>query len=392
MATGSKKPKHGVKFGWRQLIVAALAILGIVSSVAFTAAHWTERQLLTTDNWITLVAPLPQNDRVATALSEYTVNNTFDTGQVEQRIRDGLPDRVAFLAPALTGQLQTRTTNLVKTFVQSDQFETVWVATNRAAHQHLLANARGETTDAGQKIATLQLKLGVVRERIRSLLGKADSGQQGNNIGISVSLGRSMGSVGRYVRMVDFLNATLWLVAIASFLGALVLSSARRRLCVIVGVVTAVVGLLQLIGVNALRPVVLNHIETLSYRPAIGVVYDSLVDNFRTISTNAVIAGTTIALVAYLTQRRFTAKSKTLTKQLQGLRQSNLAIQWQQGREMVRRYLAQSAGAVIAVGLFLSAFVLHTDWQGLVRVSLIMMIAVELLMLVAARPTRSAPM
>lgn len=392
MATSSAKPKRSIRLGWRQLVVVVLSLLGVVSAVVFMAAHWTERQLLTTDNWVTLVAPLPKNEQVATALSEYAVTQAFDAGQVENRIRDGLPDRVTFLAPVLTNQLRERTTNLTKQFVQSDQFESAWTAANRAAHKRLLANARGETTEPPQKIAAISVKLGVVRERIRELLGRADDGTQAGNFGISLGLRETREKISTYVRTIDFVNATLWLFSLVCLLGALIASYSRRRLLVVLGVTLALVGLLQLIGVRALRPTILNQIETSSYRPAVGVIYDHLLANFRNSATGAAIFGFAIAAIAYLSQSNLMTRSKTLAKQLKTLRQSSLWVWCQQLRQTIRRNLLQLAGGVVIIGLLLLAFVLHADWQGVIQTILVMIIAIELLTLAAARSTGSRPM
>lgn len=385
------RPKQKVRFGWRGFVVTVLTTLGVIAGVSFMLAHWTERQVLTTDNWVALVGPLPQNDQVATALSTYTVNQVFDSADIEARIQSGLPDKVAFLAPVLTQQLQARVTNRTQQIIQSNQFEAIWTTAIKTSHQRLLEQARNPDAEPS-RLAQLSVKLQSLRPKIQALLGQEPQTGDSQQIELAVNLHQKMNKLGEYVRLLDWLNATLWLAALACLFAAFVLAQARRKLLLVVSASFFVIALLQLIGVRALRPTVLNLVENEAFRPAVGIVYDDLLALFR---HSATLVGTVSAILfagAFATQRKFLRRSKTISKQLDTFDKSSVAAGARQVRQWIRSYRWPLAAVVFVVGLVTLAFVIDTSWQGIIRTGLVMIIAIELINLVAARPPRSQPM
>src|SRR3989344_903553 len=163
-------------FSWRGLAVVSLMVIGITSLTGFMLAHWTQRQLLTTENYVELVAPLPKNEEVALALSQYSVDRLFLKINVEQKIEDVLPTRAAFLAPPLTERLQTRTIDVTKNLIQSDQFQAIWASANRVAHQRLVDTARNESSNQSDERANFSLKLESLLPSVRERLGSSSAG------------------------------------------------------------------------------------------------------------------------------------------------------------------------------------------------------------------------
>jgi hypothetical protein len=363
-------------------------------AVGFMMTHWTERQLLTTDNWVALVGPLPQNNTVATALSGYSVNKLFDGADIQARIQSALPDKAAFLAPVLTEQLHDRTTRTTKKFIQSDRFAAVWTTVNKTAHERLMNRARSPESTQQSRVANVAIKLGALTDKIRSFLGKDNVGPSAESkvVALRVNLNEKVQTFGRYVRLVDFLSATLWLGALAGLLGAFVFARRRRRLLLVLSAVFVVIALLQLIGIRSVRPMVLNLVQDSAYRPAIGVIYDDLVANFRHSATLLFILSAAVFLISYFTQARFFSRSRTVTKQLNVLDNSSWLARGREVRAILGEYRWQIAGGVVVGGLIVLAFLVDTDWQGLIRGALVILIAIELINLAAARAPRSAPM
>src|SRR5579862_9353665 len=143
------KPKQGAadagSSNWIKVlrfgIIGLLTAIGCAAMFAYTAAHWVERQVLTTDNWVAMVAPLPQVPVVTSALAGYVTTQIFTNIPVEQEIKDALPPRAAFLASPLASQLQTLTNKIATQVLKSDNFETIWTAANRTAMDRLTNNA-----------------------------------------------------------------------------------------------------------------------------------------------------------------------------------------------------------------------------------------------------------
>src|SRR3990167_8702366 len=187
--------RRGPSFGWAKLAVITLAVLGLVFFSGFMIVHWTQRQLLTTDNWVELVAPLPKNEQVSSAVAVYSVDKLFETINVEQKVGEVLPPQAAFLAPPLSERIRTRTTNLAQDLIQSDQFQSVWISANRIAHQKLMAAARGTATaEQSAPQTSFQLKLDNLLSAIKDRMGSssnelfANTENRESSVSLSVNL------------------------------------------------------------------------------------------------------------------------------------------------------------------------------------------------------------
>lgn len=398
MVAKPKESERKFHIGWRGIAVGALATLGIISLTGFMLVHWTERQILTTDNWVKIVGPLPQNEQVSSALSTYSVNQLFKTTDLEAKITQALPDKASFLGPTISEQVQERLTKRTQQFVESDRFTNVWTAANRAAHQRLVNSARGEEP-ATKAPAKFNLNLSSFKTTVSSFIDQRStpleaaqtSGEKGN-VGLVVNLKTSVNTLKSYIRKVDFLNGTLGLAALVCLIGALTLSYKRRRLLIVMSLVVVTIALLQLIGAKAVRPIILDQIQEASYRPAIGVIYDSLLTTFKRAAT-AVFAGSLlIFLIAFFTKPSFVNSNEYLVKQLKQFKKSAFYNWVQQVRQALQQYRWQIIIGVVLLGLALMAFFANSlDGQSLIRSLLFIVLTVELINLVALRP-KEAPM
>jgi hypothetical protein len=391
MVTSSQEPKLKRHYIWRSTIVALLSIIGILALVNFTIVHWTERQILTTDNWVQVVGPIPKDNTVATALSIYSVNRVFTATDLESRIAEALPDRAAFLAPTLTDQLESRLQKRTKQVIQSDQFHDIWVTANSRAMQRLLDTARNpEKTTESKRPAKFDVDLSSLRETVRNVINQRtgrDVAQieapKGKNVGVAVNLKTSIAKVHDYIRLADFLNATLWLLALVCLLGAIALSRRRRQLLLILSTITGVVALLQLIGVKAFRPYVLNQVQDASFRPAVGVVYDTLLASFRSVAISLFVVSVIVFALALLLRKKYWSRSKALAGWSTELQRSTA---WRYGivaRKWIYQFRYQLMGAAAAIMLVLVAFVpADLNWRIIIRAVLFTILCIELIYMV----------
>ncbi len=398
MVAKKVRSKYRVNFGWRAIAVSILTVVGLISLVGFSFVHWTERQILTTDNWVQVVGPLPKNDQVASALSTYSVNQLFTQSDLENRISQALPPRASFLAPTLTDQLQSRLTNRTKQLIQSDKFTSLWTSANKAAHQRLLDSARGQTPQTAQSNARFNLDLSGVKDSVSSFLNQRASNKDPNNtpsknnVALAVNLKTSLNNVKSYIRTADFLNGTLGVLALVCLVGAMVLSLRRRRLLMTISLIMLVIALLQLIGVKVLRPTILNQIQDYAFRPAVGVVYDTLLSSFKKGATSVFFGSLAIFIIALVYSQKFINRSKYLAQQLKRYKKTGFYKDWLGFRKLVRKYLWQIVVAVLVIGLIIMAFVIASfSWATLIRSILFILLSIELVNLVAAR-TRTLPM
>lgn len=384
-----------LKFGWRKLAVISLTFLGLAFFVGFTTAHWVERQLLTTDNYVNLVAPLPKDEQVSSALADYSVNKLFTGIDLEAKIAQALPDKAAFLAAPLTERVNARADQLAQSFIQSDQFQGIWISANRQAHHQLVDRARGDIPLREKRApANLGIKLGTLTQNIREKLGITSEplfSQQSaktsvGDITLVANLKSSFETFKRYVQAIDFFNGVLWLASLACLIGAIAISHTRRRLLLIILAAISVISLLQLIGVRVLRPEVINQVEQVTYRPAAEVIYDSLLASFKRGATSIFTVSTISFAVLLLFRLPAVTKNKYLAKWRNDFHQTAF---WKTVCD-IRVKIGTYRWPIVGTGAFLvlvfMAFVPEFDWQGLLRAVLSILIILGLVTIVAAKP------
>jgi hypothetical protein len=376
-------------FGWRSLAVFLLSLVGILALHSFVGVHWTERQLLTTDNWVTMVTPLPKNSTVAAALSNYGVQTVFTNINIERKVADALPPRAGFLAPVIAQQVQARTITRTTQFIQSDQFQGIWVLANRAASQQLLNVARSSPNQArADRIAKFNLKISALKNQINSVFGNmpstsAAAASNNQQTALSVNLKTRVNRLRTFVKTTDFLNSVLGPLALSCLLGAIVLSMKRRRLLLSLSAIIFVLALIELVSIKAARQAVLNSVQTTSYRAAVGIVYDTVAASFRR-STEllAVIAVVIYALCLF---------SRSIAAWLSPFK-STQVWQWvRRIRQLARQYILQLVAAVLVIGLLLMAFTFNLSWQGIIRSVLQIIVAAEAVCLFATRSYAGRP-
>ncbi len=291
---------------WRSFFVWALITLGCLMTAAFIAVNWTERVLLTTDNWVAITSPLPKDDQVAGAVAEHTVSNFFDSLDVETKVRDALPERAVFLAPTLTTALQTQSENITKKFIQSDQFQGLWESANRLAHARLIEAARSNDQAPAERTMQLgntrfNLNLTNLRQHVASQLQRSDLGgnfaDPNGQSEIVADLKLTAQNLKRFIRSTDALYAILPYVTITIFLLAIAIANRRYKALLGISIGIMIVTTLQIIGLKILRPEVINQVQNSLYRPAADVVWDSLIIPFNNMARNYFIAALSLGIL-----------------------------------------------------------------------------------------------
>jgi hypothetical protein len=135
--------RTGQRHRWRRFAVAMLILLGSLVIIGANLAFWMRGTILNTNRWVNTVGPLSRNEVIVNTLTGYVVTDVFEAIDVEEVVRDVLPERVAFLSGPLTGAVQDAVGEIISTVVRSDQFNAVWVAVNRTAHQVVIGVLRG---------------------------------------------------------------------------------------------------------------------------------------------------------------------------------------------------------------------------------------------------------
>ena len=156
-----------------------------------------------------------------------------------------------------------------------------------------------------------------------------------------------------------------------------------------------VLSLLQIAGVKALRPVVLNYVGDASYRPAVGVVYDQLLATFRTMCIGILIGSLVLFVLALVLHKPLLERSETIKGWMKKVKASTV---WQRGakaRKLIGTYRYYIMGGLAVLGLAIVAFAVDITWTSVVRSVLGIVFVLECVSLVSLRgqgQVRRSPM
>jgi hypothetical protein len=376
---------------WLRVITVWLfVIIGCLTFSAFVAVRWAEKQVLNADSWVELVAPLPKQPVVSTALGNFVSDQVFSTKAVEAKITDALPPKASFLAAPLTSQVRTLTTKAAQRLVASDAFQTIWTGANRAAMNRLLTTARGEREPVRAKINDrFDINLSGSTGQLRTALGSVSSAipalQPAANkaIDLTADLKAKPRRIHQVIRTIDTLYKVLPLVALASLLSALAVAKRRRYTGMAIVVSIGVLMLFELIAIKWLRNQTLDQVKNPANLSAIEFIYDTLVGWLR----NMIFIVLGIAAALYLLL--LAAGPASWAKQLRSythsdrLHTSSVKAAWNIARQWVRQweYYLWLGAAVIVIAIL--ALFLEISGHAVINALLLIVSIIALLHIIA---------
>ncbi|OLB63984.1 MAG: hypothetical protein AUI10_13020 [Actinobacteria bacterium 13_2_20CM_2_72_6] len=315
----------------RGTVAAVLAAVAAFALVASTVGLWAAHTTLNTDRWVATVAPLPKDPQVSAAVAQYTTTQVFEVLDVEQRVRAALPDKAAFVAAPLTGQLRDYLQRTITTVLRSDRFQPLWLEVNRRAHQRALAVIQGRSEivrSAGDRVSIDLLPLinQVLRElsaRLPTLFGHQlalpdlDSGAIPDNLRARVqdTLGVPLpanfaqftfydaGRLAAAQRAVVTIRRDLAILVgatLAALVLALVVSVRRRRTILQFGVWLVVAAVAVTASLRVARGQLLAQVPAGVYRDGAAAAITTVTGTLRQRGFQLIWLGVLLAAIAYL--------------------------------------------------------------------------------------------
>ena len=397
---------------WRGIIAAVLVVLAALGVTLSVVGVWAGRTTLNTDRWVETVTPLEQDPAVRAAVSTYTTEQIFSTLNVEQRVKEALPPRAAFLASPLTGQVHGFVQNTVTKVLASPQFAQLWPQINRVAHRQVMAVLNNDSTVVRSSGDTVTLNLLPVvndvlsnlQQQVPSLFGKTitlptlTNGEipAGLNQKIEASLGVTLpanfaaipiyqgNQLSAAQQTLVKVKQYLTLLVIGSLLAlvlALWISPRRRRTSLQLGLwlVIFVVALTSVI--RAVRSQLIDQVPAGVYRAGVDAAVQVVFVTLRERGTQLLWLGIIIAVVAYLmgpgrgavAVRRWAVQAWNF---LSARARRYGAVVRADAPGFARRYLDPlRLGGLVAAGVLLFFF---TSWAGLLWI-LVLLALYELL-------------
>jgi hypothetical protein len=272
------------------VVSIVLLVVGFVLIPLSAVALWSRNQLLNTDRYVETVSPLASNADIQHAVATAAVNSLFDQVNAEDTIKAALPKRAEFLGGTLTTAIDTYATKVADKAVASHQFQTLWDAANRRAHDQLVALL---TDDPGQHNGSLAIKNGAVTLDISNVVTQV----QGRLVdaGLSFLANVKVPPVSETVKIIDseglseargyvsLLNTLAWVLPILGF-GALIASAlivrTRRRATIRAALVLVGACAFTLVLLAIGRSLYLDAVKSANHDAA-AAMFDILLRNLR---------------------------------------------------------------------------------------------------------------
>jgi hypothetical protein len=290
---------------WVLLVLACL--LAVVSVLVVFARN----EVLNTDTYVNTVAPLASNPAIQTAVAKRVSEKLIEEADLQQRVKNALPQRAGFLAPPITSGVETLTNQIALRFVQSSAFQKFWVEANRRSHRQMVALLTGSKEGAFQAdngevtVDLTQVEAQVKKQLDARGITAFDRVPTINGPNLVLLRSTQLVKVQRLTRALDKLSILLPIVTLLLFAAAIALARNRRR-----GLVRAAAGLalsmaLILVVAGVGRDQYLSSLLQSQSKPAAAAVFDTiaalLLDSVRTIMFVAVA----VALVAFFVGNRW---------------------------------------------------------------------------------------
>ncbi|NMO52256.1 hypothetical protein HH310_13750 [Actinoplanes sp. TBRC 11911] len=309
-------------------VLVAIAAFALVISVV---GVWSARTALSTDRFVSAVAPLPQNPQVAAAVSTYATGQIFEAVDVEQRLREVLPQQAGFVIGPLVGQLQTQVRNTVDNVLQSERFQPIWTELVRRTHTRVMEIVNGDSAivqSAGDQVnidllPLINQVLRTISAELPTLFGKQitlpdlSSGAIPDNLRVRVEDALGVTLPANFAQFTVYDSGKLQaaqdaVVAAKRYLAlgvaatilllvlALVISPARRRTVLQLGLWLVIAAIAVTAILRAVRRELLAQVPEGVYRDGFAATLTTVLGGLRERGTQLIWLGAIIAVVAYL--------------------------------------------------------------------------------------------
>ncbi len=287
---------------WRTVLSYLLILLASVSLISMITTRYVRDNIFSTDRYVEIITPLPQNPQVTNAVSTYLTDQLFGQANTQDLLNQFLPPKLSALAAPLSDTIKSRLTGIVSNFIQSDTFVQAWTEINRTAQSQLLSRIQ-QPPPQDSKLQQAVVKAGPVLAKIRERLGVdpiLSDAQKDQLSEIPVNLNQTARQLNKVYNLINSSAHTLPFVFVGLILAAIAVAYNRRRAILVSGAFISFTAALMLIINKVLSNQALNSIKNSLYRQASSVIYEAFYSNLRARIVVALFVGLAIILLALL--------------------------------------------------------------------------------------------
>jgi hypothetical protein len=145
---GEKKAKKSASQFWRATLAGVLAVFAFVSFGLFNVAFWVKTTVIETDDFVAATAPIIEDQAVQQLVTERISTRIFERIDLEERLKQELPQNVAVLAGPIAGQVEEFTQKRIAQFVESDRAADAWETVLRSSHAAIIGYIENPSNDS----------------------------------------------------------------------------------------------------------------------------------------------------------------------------------------------------------------------------------------------------
>ena len=297
------KTRSSGQHTWRKILAGVLAALAIITLVAGFSIVWLETTLGDEDQFVATLAPLPQEESVASVLALRVADGVVEAANVEAFVAETLPAELEFIALPVTNSITTVVAAAAQEVIASDAFNAIWSTALRVTHKSVSAVLSGNdgalVAEGGQVAIDLDEVAAQVAEEVESLgfdlpEGDLELGQ------IVIYEDEQLAVVQAIAQTLDTASWFIPLLALVFIVAAIWVSYDRRRMTAILGFGTAIGLALSLIGLRMGRNWLINAIEEETRQIAAGEAWDTIVNRLYEMMWAGLILALIVGIAAWV--------------------------------------------------------------------------------------------
>jgi hypothetical protein len=302
------KPAKGKR--WPRIVSVILLVVGFLLVPLSAVAIWSHNQLTNTDRYVETVSPLAENEDIQQTVANVVVNAIFTNIDIEKRVASALPKRAKPLAAPIATAAQSYALDVTEKLLASQQFQDLWNAANRRAHNQLVALLTDDPGKAPGAVSIddgkVTLDLGKVVKQVQGKLVDAGLTFLENvhvppvSTTISIIDTEGLAEARQYLSILDTLSWVLPLLGVLALAGSALLVPDRRRGTIRSAMVLIAACVLTLVLLALGRSFYLDAATSPKVSEGTAsAVFDILVRNLRYGVITLAVIGIAIAVVAY---------------------------------------------------------------------------------------------
>lgn len=259
---------------FRSLVVFLLVTISLVSLFSLNLSFWAKDNVVNTDSFIKTASPIINDAAVQQLIASRLSDQLFENVNVEERLKQNLPENIQFLAPTLASQIQGVTKSQISNLLATDQLSTVWTKVLRNSHSSLIYFIENPNNDG--VISVNELYSFVGQNSTNNNLSFLFNRQLPDRFGqIELRQVKWLPEARAYLNLVKRAPQLLAVVFSISLIGAVWLSRKKLRtlLISVILMTLTMIGSLWLINVGASQVAIATKPEN---RAAVSAIYDIL--------------------------------------------------------------------------------------------------------------------